>query len=112
MERNPIIEAVVRFRENAEPRFDGFFCNGSGGAAVAIWLGERKSENECGICGACRVLCSAGVKTGRGLPASGELRKFPIRASVSQSYIISASQRTDHILLPDFVVVRSKAVSH
>jgi len=89
VERNAIIEAVARFRENVEPRFDGLVCgDGFGGAAVATWLEERKSENEDGVRGACRVICSAGVKTDRGLPASGELRGLSTRVSASQSYII------------------------
>lgn len=112
VERNPIIEAVTRFRENVELRFDGFSCGGFGGAAAAIWLEERKSENEDGVCGACSVFCSAEVKTGRGPPGSVELRGLSIMA-LARSYIIPMSQRysTDSIL-PNFIVVRSKAMPH
>jgi len=46
VERNPMIEAVVRFRENVELRFDDFFCGGSGEVVVVICLEERNSENE------------------------------------------------------------------
>jgi len=85
VERNAIIEAVVRFRENVELRFDELFCGGFGGAAVTIWLEERKSENEDGVCGACSVFCSAGVKTGRGPPTSGELRGLLTASSPTSS---------------------------
>ena len=51
VERNPMSEAAVRFRENVEPRFNCFFCGGIGGVAVVIWLEERKSENEGTVCG-------------------------------------------------------------
>ena len=110
VEQNSVIEAEARFTENVKPRFDEFFCGGFEGDVVAIWLEERKSENEDGVCGACSVLCSAGVKTVRGPPTSGELGGLSIRA-LAQSYIISASQRTSNIL-PDSMVVRSKAMPH
>ena len=64
VERNAIIEAVARFRENVELRFDEFYCGGFGGAAVATWLEERKSENEDGVGGTRSIFCSVGVKTG------------------------------------------------
>lgn len=79
VERNAIIEAVARFRENAGPRFDCFFGGSFGGVATAIWLEERKSENEGVVRGTDRVVCSAEVKTGRGLPASEELGRLPTR---------------------------------
>ena len=73
VEQNSVIEAVARFTENVKPRFDEFFGGAFKGDAAAIWLEERKSENEDGVCGACRVPCSGGVKAGPGLPTSGEL---------------------------------------
>lgn len=99
VEQDSLIEVVARFTENVKPRFGEFFCEGFEGDAVSIWLEERKSENEDMV---------GGVKVGRGLPTSGELRGLSIGV-LAQSYTISASQRTNSIL-PDFIVVRSKEV--
>ena len=63
-ERNPRIKPVVRFREKVELRFNFFFCRGFGDVATAQWLEERKSENEDGLRGTCRVVCPAGVGMG------------------------------------------------
>ena len=79
VERKLIIEALTRFREKVGPRFDDCFCGGVGGVAAAIWLEERKSENEDAVCGTGCVACSAGVGIRRGLPASGELGRLSAR---------------------------------
>ena len=110
-----IIEVPTRFRENAEPRFDDCFCGGFAGVAPAIWLEDRKSENEDAVCGTGRVVCPAsGVRISRGLPASEELGGLSTRASGSGSQPIPASRHTDYILLLllDPLVIWRKAVLH
>ena len=82
VDRNPRTEAVARLRENVGPRFGGFFCGSCWEVAAAIWLEERKSENEDTVCGAGRVVWPAGVKN-RGLTASGELGGLSTRALAS-----------------------------
>lgn len=115
VELNLIIEVPTRFRENAEPRFDGCFCGGFGGVAPAIWLEDRKSENEEAVCGTGRVVCPASeVRISRGLPASEELGGLSTRVSGSGSQPISVSQHTDCVLLVllDPFVIWRKAVPH
>jgi len=115
VELNLIIEVPTRLRENAETRFGDCFCGGFGGAAAAIWLEDRKSENEDGDCGTGRVVCPASVvRIGRGLPASEELGGLSTRASGSGSQPVPVSQHTDCVLLTllDPLVFWRKAVPH
>lgn len=109
MERNARTEAAVRFREKPEPRFDDCFCGGFGGVAAAIWLEERKSENEDGDCGTGRVVRPTG--TGCGFPAPGEIGGLSTRASAPRSSLISLRERTNDILLLD-VLIWGKALPH
>ena len=90
VERNRIIEAVARFRENVDLRFGGCSFGSFGEVAAAIWLEERKSENEDPVCWTGRVAWPAvvvvvgEVKASRGLPAS-EPGGLSTRASAPQS---------------------------
>jgi hypothetical protein len=63
VEPSLLIEAPTFLRENAELRRDGWVCGSFGEVAAAIWLEERKSENEEGV-------CEVGI--GWGLPPSEE----------------------------------------
>ena len=115
VELNLMIEVPTRFRENAERRFDDSFGGSFGEVAAAIWLEERKSENEDTTCGTCRAVCpDSVVALSRGLPASEELGGPSKRASTPLSQPILSSKRTDYILLLllDSVVVWCKAVPH
>jgi hypothetical protein len=90
VERNRIIEAVARFKENVDLRFGGCSFGSFGEVAAAIWLEERKSENEDPVCWTGRVAWPAvvvvvgEVKASRGLPAS-EPGGLSMRASAPQS---------------------------
>lgn len=115
VELNLIIEVPTLFRENAERRFDGSFCGTFVEVAAAIWLEERKSENEDTVCGTGRVVCPESVGgISRGLPASEELGGLSTRASTQRSQDIPSSQRTNYVLLLllDPLVIRRKAVPH